>query len=349
MTAQLMAAARARRDGRWGRRITYSPKVFLPVTNLCRNVCDYCAFRRSPGDPGAHTMTPDEIDGQLERARALGCIEALLCLGDRPEAGFTSYRRQLAVWGHASTVDYLVAASRRALALGLIPHTNAGVLTRDEMIALAPVNASLGLMLESTSERLCGKGMPHHRAPDKRPAARLRMLDEAGELGIAFTTGILVGLGETEDERIEALVAIRDRHRRWGHVQEVIVQPFRPHAGTPMASAPAATDDALLRSIALARLILDDDVTVQAPPNLADDVEPLLDAGINDLGGISPLTPDFINPEHAWPHLARLGERCAAAGFELQPRLPVHAGFEHLVAPAVRPYLEAARATRRAA
>jgi len=344
VSADLFAAARAKRDRRWGRRITYSPKVFLPVTNLCRNVCDYCAFRRSPKDPGAHTMSPDEIDAQLARARALGCVEALLCLGDRPEAGFAGYRRLLASWGHASTVDYLVAASQRALALGLIPHTNAGVLTREEMAALAPYNASLGLMLESASERLCAPGMPHHRAPDKRPAVRLQMLEDAGALGVAFTTGILVGIGETEEERIAALEAIRDSHRRWGHIQEVIVQPFRPHASTPMADAPPAPDDELLRAIALARLILDEDVTVQAPPNLAEDVELLLDAGINDLGGISPLTPDFINLEHAWPHVDWLAGRCERAGFELRPRLPVHAAFEHLVAPGLRPYLDAARA-----
>jgi FO synthase len=334
VTAQLMAAARAKRDRRWGRRITYSPKVFLPVTNLCRNVCDYCAFRKSPKDEGAHTMAPSEIDQQLARARALGCVEALLCLGDRPEAGFPSYRRQLAAWGHSTTVSYLVEVSRRALALGLVPHTNAGVLTKDEMAELAPYNASLGLMLESVSERLCAKGMPHHRAPDKRPAVRLQMLEEAGELRIPFTTGILVGIGETEAERVEALVAIRDAHRRHGHVQEVIVQPFRPHAGTPMAGAPGCDDDVLARAIALARLILDEDVTVQAPPNLAP-IELMLDAGINDLGGISPLTPDFINVTHAWPHIARLGGELAARGFELEPRLPVHAAFAHMAPPSV--------------
>jgi FO synthase len=208
------------------------------------------------------------------------------------------------------------------------------VLTKDEMAALAPYNASLGLMLESTSERLCEKGMPHHRAPDKRPAVRLQMLEEAGELRIPFTSGILVGIGETEEERVEALVAIRASHRRHGHVQEVIVQPFRPHAGTPMASADGCSDEVLARSIALARLILDEDVTVQAPPNLAP-LELMLDAGINDLGGISPLTPDFINVTHAWPHIARLSEQLETLGFELAPRLPVHAAFAHLAPPSV--------------
>lgn len=323
------AAAAAKRDRRWGKRITYSPKVFLPLTNLCRDVCDYCAFRRSPKDPGAHTMSPSEVAAQLERARALGCVEALFCLGDRPEVVFPSYRDQLAAWGFASTVDYLVHACRMALDAGLLPHTNAGVLSREEMARLQPVNASLGLMLESTSERLCGKGMPHHRAPDKRPALRLKMTEEAGELGIPFTSGILVGIGESRDERIETLRAIRDLHRRHGHVHEVIVQPFRAHPGTPMALAREAPEAELIDAIALARMILDDDVSVQAPPNLAP-VEVLIAAGCNDLGGISPLTPDFINREHAWPHVEDLARRCAAAGFTLEPRLPVHAPFAHL-------------------
>jgi FO synthase len=274
-------------------------------------------------------MSPSELAAQLGRARALGCVEALFCLGDRPEAVFPNYREDLAGWGFASTVDYLVHACRMALDAGLVPHTNAGVLTMDEMARLQPVNASLGLMLESTSERLCGKGMPHHRAPDKRPAVRLKMIEEAGELGIPFTSGILVGIGESRDERIEALRAIRDLHRRYGHVQEAIVQPFRAHAGTPMALAREAPEAALIDAIALARMILDDDVTVQAPPNLAP-VEVLLAAGCNDLGGISPLTPDFINREHAWPHVEELARRCAAAGFTLEPRLPVHAPFAHL-------------------
>jgi FO synthase len=323
-TAELIEAAGAKRDRAWGRRVTYSPKVFLPLTNLCRDVCDYCAFRRSPKDPDAHTMSPDEVERVLADARALGCTEALFCLGDRPETVFPSYRAQLAAWGFASTVDYLIWACGAALARGLLPHTNAGVLTRDELARLRPVNASMGLMLESTSDRLCARGGPHAGAPDKRPAVRLAMHDDAGALAIPFTSGILVGIGETEAERVDALVAIRDCHRRFGHIQEVIVQPFRAHAGTRMARAPEATDDAYLRAIALARLILDDDVTVQAPPNLSRSIAPLIEAGVNDLGGISPLTPDFINRAHAWPHLARLRAECDALGATLVPRLPIH-------------------------
>jgi FO synthase len=292
-------------------------------------------------------MSPDDLRRWLERARAQGCVEALFCLGDRPEAGFASYRRQLAEWGFASTVAYLRWAGELALEHGLLPHTNAGVLTRDEMAELAPVNVSLGLMLESTSERLCAKGMPHHRAPDKRPAVRLAMTREAGSLGIPFTSGILLGIGETRRERVEALLAIRDLHREHGHIQEVIVQSFRAHEATPMASSAEPADREAAHAIALARLLLPDDVSVQAPPNLSPDaIELLLRAGINDLGGISPLTPDYINPGHPWPHLARLAELCAARGFTLAPRLPVY--DRHLARPgavdaALLPHVEAAR------
>jgi len=345
----LLEAASARRDRRWGRRLTFSPKVFLPLTNLCRNFCDYCSFRRSPKDDGAHTMSTSELDEWLGRARDQGCVEALFCLGDRPEAVFPSYARQLDAWGFGTTVDYLERAGRIALDAGLLPHTNAGVLTRDEMEQLRPVNASLGLMLESTSERLCDKGMPHHRAPDKRPAVRLQMTREAGELAIPFTSGILVGIGETAAERVDALLAIRDLHRRYGHIQEVIVQRLRVHPRTPMAAAPEPADGDLARTIAIARLILDDEVTVQAPPNLSpdgDSIELQLRAGINDFGGISPVTPDFINPRHRWPVVAALGERCAAAGFSLAPRLPIHAGWVDpaWVAPEMMPHLAAAEA-----
>ena len=343
-TGALVAAAAARRDRRWGRRVTYSPKVFLPLTNLCRDVCDYCAFRRSAKDPGAHTMTREQVVATLARARALGCTEALFCLGDRPEAVFPSYRALLASWGFASTVEYLVWACRAALEAGLLPHTNAGVLTAPELALLRPVNASVGLMLESTSDRLCDRGQPHHRAPDKRPAVRLAMHDDAGALRIPFTSGILIGIGESEADRLDTLLAIRTLHRRHGHIQEVIVQRFRAHAATPMAGAPEVDDDSHARAIALARIVLDDDVTVQAPPNLSTDVASLLAAGINDLGGISPLTPDFINRTYAWPHLDQLAGDCAAAGFTLTARLPVHDGWRgsDFIAAELAPYLDRA-------
>ena len=325
---ELARAAADKRDAAWGRTLTWSPKVFLPLTNLCRNRCDYCAFRRSPGHDGAHTMTPDEVVSWLDRARDLGCTEALLCLGDTPETGFASYRRTLAGFGHSSTVDYLVWAAEAALERGLLPHTNAGLLDSAAMARLRRVNVSLGLMLESTAERLCEKGGPHYGAPDKHPSKRLAMHREAGALRIPFTSGVLLGIGETRAERVDTLLAIGALHAAHGHVQEVIVQNFRAHAGTPMAGAPEPDDDDIAWTVAMARLLLPAEVTVQTPPNLNPRAtRALVAAGINDFGGISPLTPDYINPDHAWPHVDRLGEACAALGFELRPRLPIHDAF----------------------
>ena len=318
-------AASSVRDALFGREVTYSPKVFLPLTNLCRNHCDYCSFRRSPGDPGEWTMTPAEIEGQLARARELGCAEALFCLGDKPEKAFSAYRRTLASLGQASTVEYLHWAGSKALAHGLLPHTNAGLLTDADMTRLKEVNVSLGLMLECASPRLCEPGMPHHRAPDKRPDKRLAMLEAAGRLRIPFTTGILVGIGETRRERVESLLAIRNAHRRHGHVQEVIVQNFRAVPGVPMSHAPEPDDDEMTWAVAMARLVLDGDISLQAPPNLNPaSAEALLASGLNDFGGISPVTPDYINPRHLWPHIDALGDACARAGFALRPRASVY-------------------------
>jgi len=344
-TEELLAAAASVRDRHWGRTVTYSPKVFLPVTNLCRDRCTYCTFRKDPGDPEAWTMRPEEIRAWSERGRAVGCHEALLCLGDKPELAYPTYREQLATLGHASTAAYVYAASCIALEAGLLPHTNAGILTAGEMAKLRPVNVSLGLMLESTSPRLRERGGVHQWAPDKDPAVRLRMIEEAGDLRIPFTTGILVGIGETLEDRVDSLVAIRDAHRRHGHVQEVIVQNFRAKPTIPRADGvePEAID--LARTVAVARLVLDPDVSVQAPPNLSPgDHRLLLDAGVNDWGGISPLTPDYVNPEAPWPHVAALAATCASAGFHLAPRLPIypaHAADPSFLDPALRPAVEA--------
>jgi 7,8-didemethyl-8-hydroxy-5-deazariboflavin synthase CofG subunit len=325
LAAAIRAAARSLRDALFGRVVTYSPKVFLPLTNLCRNRCDYCSFRRSPGDPGEWTMTPGEIEEQLVCAREAGCTEALFCLGDKPEKAFPSYRRTLASLGQKSTVDYLHWAGSIALGRGLLPHTNAGLLTDKEMMRLKEVNVSLGLMLECASPRLCEPGMPHHRAPDKRPERRLAMMDAAGRLRIPFTTGILVGIGETRRERVESLLAIRRTHRTHGHVQEVIVQNFRAVPGVPMEHAPEPQDNEVTLAVAMARLILDADVSLQAPPNLNPaSVEALLASGLNDFGGISPITPDYINPRHPWPHLDALGDACARVGFVLRPRAALY-------------------------
>jgi 7,8-didemethyl-8-hydroxy-5-deazariboflavin synthase CofG subunit len=341
LTAELLAAAAARRAAAWGATLTYSPKVFLPVTNLCRDRCTYCTFRKDPDDPDAWTMLPEEVAAWAARGRALGCKEALMCLGDKPERAFPAYRALLASLGHASTADYLHRACAVALDAGLLPHTNAGLLSADEMRRLKEVNVSLGLMLESVSPRLRARGEVHQWAPDKEPSLRLRMLREAGELAIPFTTGILIGIGETLAERVDTLIAIRDLHRAHGHVQEVIVQNFRtkPTIGRADAPEPDAAD--LARTVAVARLVLDPDVSVQAPPNLSapEDHTLLVAAGLNDWGGISPLTPDYVNPEAPWPHVAALAGACAAAGFRLRERLAVYSAYVDrpgFLAPALR-------------
>jgi len=321
----IMTAARALRDRAKGRVITYSRKIFLPVTNLCRDRCTYCTFRKDPDEPGAWTMLPEEIREWSQRGRALGCKEALMCLGDKPEVAFKAYRETLAALGVRTTMEYVGRACEIALGEGLLPHTNAGLMTRAEMIALRPLNASMGLMLENLSPRLRARGGVHQWAPDKDPALRLRMIDEAGEEKIPFTTGILLGIGETPAERAQSLVAIRELHERHGHIQEVIIQNFRAKPEIAMADAPEPDAFEMSRAIATARLVLGAEMNVQAPPNLSpNQIELFLDAGINDWGGISPLTPDFVNPEAPWPHLERLGERCARAGFELRERLAIY-------------------------
>jgi len=347
-TCDLLARAREVRDEAWGRTVTYSPKVFLPLTNLCRNRCDYCSFRKSPNDEGAWTMSPAEVESWLSRGREQGCAEALFCLGDKPETAFRAYRQTLATFGQASTVDYLVWGAERALERGLLPHTNAGILTKEDMRRLRPLNVSLGLMLESVSPRLCEPGMPHHRAPDKRPEKRVKMIEEAGELKIPFTTGILVGIGETVKERIDSLLEIRRIHGKHGHIQEVIVQNFRARPEIPMHAAPEPFDYEIARTVALARLILDPEVGVQAPPNLNPaGAALLLSAGINDFGGISPVTPDYINPRHPWPHLDALAEACVAEGYRLAPRLAIYDAYaarEDFLDPALRAPTDSARA-----
>ena len=352
-TEPLLDVAGARRDAHWGATVTYSPKVFLPVTNLCRDRCTYCTFRKDPGDPDAWTMLPEDIAGWSTRGRALGCKEALLCLGDKPEIAFREYRTTLASLGHATTAEYVERASAIALECGLLPHTNAGLLTGDEMARLRDLNVSLGLMLENVSPRLRERGQVHQWAPDKDPALRLRMLREAGELRIPFTTGLLIGIGETLAERVDTLVAIRDLHRAHGHIQEVIVQNFRAKPTIPLADAPEPDAVDLARTVAVARLLLDPEVSVQAPPNLSpDDHALLLRAGLNDWGGISPLTPDYVNPEAPWPHVAALADTCRAAGYRLTERLAIYPRYIEepgWLAPALRPHVTALAAEARSA
>jgi FO synthase len=321
----LWAAAAILRDRVRPAVVTYSRKVFIPLTNLCRDVCSYCTFARDEDDPRAHTMSPDEVLAVAAAGARRGCKEALFCLGDRPEVRWPRYRETLRRFGHESTHSYLVAMCREVLEqTGLLPHPNAGVLGSRELAELREFSPSQGLMLESVAERLCGPGGPHENAPDKRPSTRLAMIRKAGELGIAFTSGILIGIGETPAERVEALLALRDLHERHGHIQEVIVQNFRAKPDTPMGDAgePGLID--LMTSCAIARLVMGPEMSVQAPPNLSADYGPLLLSGINDWGGISPLTPDFINPEAPWPNLGRLADLCAQAGYELRERLTIY-------------------------
>jgi 7,8-didemethyl-8-hydroxy-5-deazariboflavin synthase CofG subunit len=324
----LLDCAAELRDSHKGRTVTYSRKIFLPVTNLCRDRCSYCTFRKDPSDPDAWTMSPSEIRDVLIRGAANGCKEALMCLGDKPEAAFSTYRNTLQQYGQRTTAEYVAHACRIAIEHGLLPHTNAGVLSRDEMELLKPINASLGLMLENVSPRLAEKGMPHFSAPDKHPEVRLRMIREAGELDIAFTTGILMGIGETREERVDSLLAIRDLHETYGHIQEVIIQNFRAKPGTRMAGFAEPNGIEIARTVAVARLILGGTMNIQVPPNLnPDDHKLMLKAGINDWGGISPVTQDYVNPEAAWPHIDVLAATCRSAGFSLRERLAVYDEF----------------------
>src|SRR5262245_13229742 len=353
LTPELLAAASTVRDRHFGRTVTYSPKVFLPVTNLCRDRCTYCTFRKDPDDPDAWTMTPDEIATWSARGRALGCTEALLCLGDKPELAFSGYRATLAALGHGTTAEYVQQACEIALEHGLLPHTNAGLLTRDEMRRLKDVNVSLGLMLENVSPRLRGRGQVHQWAPDKEPARRVAMVREAGELAIPFTTGLLIGIGETLAERVDTLLAIRDLHRAHGHIQEVIVQNFRAKPTIALADAPEPDAADMARTIAVARLVLDPEVSVQAPPNLSpDDHALLLRAGLNDWGGISPLTPDYVNPEAPWPHVDALAATCRASGYTLARRLPIYPRYvarSGWLDSSLRPHVERLRGSAPAA
>ena len=344
--SSLLLTASALRDLHKGRVVTFSAKIFVPLTNLCRDFCGYCTFRKAPGEPGAKSMTLDEVLRVVRQGKALGCTEVLFSLGDKPEAIYPEMKQFLAERGHQRTLDYLVEACRVVLEkTALLPHANPGVMGRGDLQRLKEFNVSMGLMLESVSERLLLPGAAHDDAPDKKPAARLRTLELAGELRIPFTTGILIGIGENWQERIDSLLAIRELHQRYGHIQEVIVQNFRAKPRTPMSAHPDATKDDMVKTIALARLVLGGAMNIQAPPNLTPDgYELYLDAGINDWGGVSPLTPDFINPEAPWPALQILQQKSARAGFELRARLPVYPEFiregDKFLAPSLLPFIE---------
>ena len=308
--------------------VTYSRKVFIPLTNLCRDYCGYCTFRRDPGQAGARTMTPGQVLAVARAGEKMGCTEALFSLGDKPELLFPEMRETLRRLGYKSTLHYLEAMCELVLReTTLLPHPNPGLMSAEWIARLAKVSPSMGLMLETTNAALLSAGAAHDNAPDKIPARRLRTIEEAGRQNVPFTTGLLIGIGETLEDRVDTLLAIRELHRRHGHIQEVIIQNFRAKPEIPMHDWPEPTPVEMMRIIAVARLLMPD-INIQAPPNLsAPYYDELLDAGINDWGGISPLTPDFINPEMPWPHLKQLKLRTEAKGYLLRQRLPVYPEF----------------------
>jgi FO synthase len=323
---ELCTEARALRDEGHGHLVTYSPKVFIPLTKLCRDVCHYCTFAHPPRRSERAYMSIDEVLAVARAGAAAGCREALFTLGDKPELRYRVAREELEALGCETTLDYVGRAAEAVLGeTGLLPHLNPGVMTREDAARLRPVSASMGLMVETSSDRLSARGGPHFGSPDKVPARRLETLAAAGEERVPFTTGILIGIGESRAERIDALLAIRELAERYGHVQEVIVQNFRAKPGTRMAAADEPPLDELLWTIAVARILLGPHAHLQAPPNLSYDEFPrLLDAGIDDWGGVSPVTIDHVNPEAPWPELDRLRRATESRGLELVPRLPVY-------------------------
>jgi FO synthase len=343
----LLQVADTLRAQHHGEVITYSRKVFLPLTNLCRDYCGYCTFRKDPGDPGAKTMTPDEVLAVAAAGARLGCKEALFSLGDKPEALFPAMRQELQRYGHRRTLDYLVQMCQLVLDhTPLLPHANPGVMGPKDLARLREVSPSMGIMLETTSRRLLGPGMAHDNAPDKDPAVRLKTMENAGKLQIPFTTGILIGIGETFRERVDALCAIRELQERYGHIQEVIIQNFRAKPDIPMSAHPEPTLLDFLRTIAVARLVLGGEMNLQAPPNLTpEQYQLLITGGINDWGGVSPLTIDFINPEAPWPQLRTLAQVSAEMGLRLRQRLTVYPEYivhkPGFMAPALEPRLRA--------
>ncbi|MGH2706668.1 MAG: 5-amino-6-(D-ribitylamino)uracil--L-tyrosine 4-hydroxyphenyl transferase CofH [Actinomycetota bacterium] len=339
----LEAAARLRDLGQ-GNVVTYSPKVFIPLTVLCRDVCHYCTFSRPPQRHQRAYLSVEEVLAIARAGASAGCREALFTLGDKPELRYRRAREELEVMGHGTTLQYLAAAAKVVLEeVGLLPHLNPGVMTASDLAMLRQVAPSMGIMLESTSQRLLERGQAHHGSPDKHPALRLATLEEAGRQRIPFTTGLLIGIGETWAERAETLLAIRASHDRWGHIQEVIVQNFRAKRGTPMHDHPEPSVDEMVGTVVLARLILGPSMSIQAPPNLAGSTEELhryLEAGINEWGGVSPVTIDHVNPEAPWPEIDRLRAVTEAAGFLLAPRLTVYPRYANdadWVAKQVRP------------
>ncbi|MGQ9718259.1 MAG: 7,8-didemethyl-8-hydroxy-5-deazariboflavin synthase CofG [Nitrososphaerales archaeon] len=325
----LMSVASIVRNMSKGRRITYSRKVFVPLTNMCRNRCGYCDFRREPNDPGAEVMSPSKILSIAEAGKRAYCTEALFTLGEKPEERYSEAKEELKQMGYNGTLDYLRDACEIVIKkTELLPHSNAGIMTKDELADLKEVNASMGLMLENVSDRLCNKGGPHELSLGKRPKLRLATIESAGQLRIPFTTGLLIGIGELPEEIIDSLYAIKELDKKYGHIQEVIIQNFRAKPSTPMARHKEPSVREIAKVIAVARLVFKDGMNIQVPPNLSpNEYDFYLSAGINDWGGISPVTKDFVNPEAPWPEIKALKFVTEKRGFELKARLPVYPEF----------------------
>ncbi len=332
------------RDEGWGRTITYSRKVFIPLTTMCRDTCTYCTFVKPPGAGGAY-LSPDDVLAIARAGQKHGCTEALFTLGDRPEDKWPQARRFLEDQGHGTTLDYVAAMTE--LVVGettLFPHANPGLMDDAALASLRPSNPSMGLMLENISPRLMEPGMPHHDCPDKEPELRVATIEAAGRQKVPFTSGVLVGIGETPEEIVASLFALAELQQRWGNIQEVIVQNFRAKANTLMRRDAEPTVQFFTRVVAVARWILGAEMSVQVPPNLTGDFGSLLSAGINDWGGVSPLTIDWVNPEAPWPHLDRLDAVTTDAGFRLMPRLPVYPRYidDEWIDPGLLPRVESA-------
>lgn len=322
---QLSELANRIRKIRKGNITTYSRKVFIPLTNLCRDTCSYCTYKREPSDPKAVMMKPEQVLEIAQKGKEARCTEALFMTGERPEQKYEEARQWLKFLGYSSTIEYITHMSELVLKkTGLLPHTNPGNMTKEEMVELKRSNPSLGMMLENVSERLCSKGMPHDLAPSKNPKVRLKTIESAGQLKIPFTTGLLVGIGETPYELVDSLFAIKELHAKYGHIQEVIIQNFSPKPDTPMALAPTPTLNYMLKAVAVARIIMPS-MNIQVPPNLnPSHYNKYLDAGINDWGGISPVTIDHVNPEFPWPRIDDVKSATEQSGFVFRARLPVY-------------------------
>ncbi|MGY5148598.1 MAG: 7,8-didemethyl-8-hydroxy-5-deazariboflavin synthase subunit CofG [Candidatus Nitrosopumilus sp. bin_68KS] len=333
---ELFSAAQNLREQFKKNTVTFSKKAFFNIVNLCKDTCSYCTYKSEPGEGKLSLMSKQQILELLQLAKKYRCVETLFVTGEQPEQKYQEARDWLKENGFKSTVEYLIHSSEIALDLGLFPHTNAGNLNFEEMKELKKSNVSMGIMLENISERLTGRGMPHYLAASKRPKARMEVLENSGKLGIPMTTGILVGIGETIEEVIDSILAIRELHKKYGNIQEIILQNFQPKSDTIMKNVPSTDEKYFKTIVALSRIIMPE-MNIQIPPNLSPkSYQSFLSVGINDWGGISPLTPDFVNPEFAWPEISNVDANSKNAGFELKCRFPVYPEFFSFISKELR-------------